>query len=143
MTSELDRSIAAVLSRYPELACAWLFGSVARGDDGPASDLDVGLVFRRRGATARDHYRLLGDLASRLEESSGGRPVDLVVLEAQGPIFCHRVLSEGRLVYDADPDRRADFVSDTISRYLDFRPTWERMSRGHVAAISDWLEGRR
>lgn len=49
----------------------------------------------------------------------------LVLLEAQGPIFQHRVLSEGRLVLDADRSRRIDFESDAYVRYFDFLPTYE------------------
>jgi predicted nucleotidyltransferase len=142
-TFEQDEALAAVFAHYPELAAAWVFGSVARGEARPDSDLDVGLLFRKRGDTALDHYRMLGDLASRLEQVVEGRSIDLVVLEPQGPIFCHRVLSEGRLVYDGDRDRRVDFVSDTISHYLDFQPTWERMAHGRIRAMRAWLESRR
>jgi predicted nucleotidyltransferase len=117
-------AIAAILADYPAVAAAYLFGSVARGEAGPESDVDLGLVLRDRRTTALDCYRMLGDLASRLEVVTGGRPVDLVILDAQGPLFRHRVLEEGRRVYEADADRRVDFESETHSLYLDFLPTW-------------------
>lgn len=141
--STLDRGIAEVLSDFPEIAAAWLFGSEARGEARPDSDLDIGLVFRERGATALDHDRDLLTIAARLEALVPGRPIDLVVLEPQGPIFCHRVLSHGRLVYDADPDRRVDFESDTYVRYFDFRPTYELAAKHALEGFKQWLEGRR
>lgn len=141
--SALDRGIAAVLSGFPEVAAAWLFGSEARGQAGSDSDVDIGLVFRERGATALDHDEALLTIAARLEAVAPGRRIDLVVLEPQGPIFCHRVLSEGRLVYDADPERRIDFESDTYVRYFDFRPTYELAARHALEGFQQWLEGRR
>lgn len=141
--TEIDEAIGRVLSGFPEIACAWLFGSTVRGEARSDSDVDLGLVFRKRGQTALDHYRMLGDVAGRLEALFPGRPIDLVVLEPQGPMFCHAVLAEGRLVYDADPERRCDFVSDTISKYLDFRPTYDRMTSGRIDGFRSWLEARR
>lgn len=137
---ELARRMRPVLERYRELAAAWLFGSAARGELRPDSDVDVGIVFRRRGETALDHHRLLGDLASRLEEITAPYPVDLVALEDQGPTSCHRALIEGKRILEADRERRIDFESDTIVRALDFRPTWEIAARGQVEGMKRWLK---
>lgn len=134
-------TLREVLRRYPQVAAAYVFGSLARGEAGPESDLDVGLLLRRKGETALDHHRMLGDLAGRLESHVAGRNVDLVVLEAQGPIFCHRVLMEGALVYEADRGRRIDFESSTYVRAMDFRPTYETATRGKLAAVRQWLAG--
>jgi predicted nucleotidyltransferase len=130
----------AILARYPEIAAAYVFGSVARDEAGPESDLDIGIVFRKPGATALDHHRLLGDLASRLEAVSDGRPLDLVVLESQGWLFRHRVLLEGKLVYEADRERRISFEVQTYVRAFDFRPTYEIATRGRLTAIRRRLE---
>ena len=139
----LDRALSRVLEAYPEVVAAWLFGSVARGEARPDSDLDLGIVLRRRGDTALDHHRRLRALAADLETVSEGRTIDLVVLESQGPIFCHRVLSEGRLVHDADRERRIDFESDTHVRYFDFLPTWRIAAGVALDGFRDWLQARR
>jgi predicted nucleotidyltransferase len=135
-------TIARALEPHPEVAAGYLFGSVARGEHRPESDLDVGIVFMQRGDTARDHLDALAEMAARLEGTAGRRDVDLIVLESQGPIFCHRVLSEGVLVYERDAERRVDFESDTIVRALDFRPTYDRAARGQVKAFRRWLKKR-
>lgn len=137
----LAEAIRPILSGFPEIAAVYLFGSVARGTARPDSDLDIGLVFRKRGATALDHHRLIGDLASRLESVSGGRPIDLVVLESQGPLFRHQVLLEGRLIHEGDRDRRIAFEAETCVRAIDFRPTYDIATRGRLDAIRRRIVG--
>lgn len=143
--SDVDSMVARMvplLSAEPELAAVYLFGSFARGTAGAASDVDLGVVFRRRGEGARQHYRSIADLVSRLEGVTFPHPVDVVALEDQGPIFCHRVLLDGRLIHEAVPERRVDFESDTIVRALDFRPTYEIALRDRVGGLLRWLEHR-
>ena len=137
----LEQRLTAVLSDYSMIAAAYLFGSCARGEPTPHSDLDVGLVLLDRGDTFANHHRELLDLANRLEQA-GGRTVDLVLLEEQGPVFCHRVLSEGKLVHEALPARRIDFESVTLIRYFDWQPTWESARRHSLQGYRSWLEQR-
>ena len=141
-THELAPGIAEICASYPEIAAAYLFGSRARGDARPDSDLDVGLVLRRRGETAELHHRWLRDLAGRLEALCPGSRVDVVLLEPQGPIFAHRVLCEGVRAYEADRVRRVDFESDTISRALDLLPAHERLARERIHGFRRWLRSR-
>ena len=139
----LDRAIGSVLGKYPEIAAAWLFGSEARGDARPTSDIDVALLFEQRGTTALEVYELLGRIAAQLENVAPGRRIDLVLMEQQGPIFQHRVLDEGRLVHDANPRRRVDFESDAMVRYLDFEPLHRQVCRRAKAGLENWFEAHR
>ncbi|HET9955203.1 MAG TPA: nucleotidyltransferase domain-containing protein [Polyangiaceae bacterium] len=139
----LDPAIAGIIGKFPEIAAAWLFGSEARGDAGPTSDIDIALLFEKRGTTALQAYELLGRLAAQLERVAPGRGIDLVLIEQQGPVFQHRVLEEGRLVYDGDPRRRVDFESDAMVRFLDFEPSHRLASRYATAGLERWLEAQR
>ena len=138
----LDQAIGAVVARFPEVQVAYLFGSVARGTDRPDSDLDVGVVYRRDAATEELHSRLAPLIASALARATGRQQVDVVDLAAQGAIFCLAVLTDGRLIHQADRRRRVDFEADTMSRAHDFRPTHEIATRGKVAGLRRWLRRR-
>ena len=96
---------------------------MACGEPSSESDVDIALLLRQRSPTACDVYELLGRLAAQLQSAAPGRMIDLLLIESQGPVFQHRVLSEGRLVHEADGTRRIDFESDVYVRYFDFRPT--------------------
>ncbi len=136
-------SFAEVIAATLCVAAAWIFGSVARGDARDDSDLDVAVLLRDASADALTFRRELADLAARLERVAG-RPVDLVVLSLRDPILAHRVLSEGQLVHDASPDRRIDFTSDALARYLDWAPRYEETARRSLAANRAWArEGAR
>ncbi len=131
--------LVQLLAEYPEICAAYLFGSVARGDAHTGSDLDIGLLLSK-GSSPTRLDRLLGDLAARLEVETAPRALDLVVLDNQGPVFCHDVLLEGCLLYDTDFERRVDFESSTIIRALDFRPTLELATRDYLPATRRWLK---
>lgn len=139
---DLAGRLSPIFADHPEIAAVYVFGSVARGSAGPESDLDLGLVFQRRGDTALDHHRLIGKLAHEISKQTGYEKIDLVVLEPQGPIFCHRVLLDGQCVYEGNSSRRVDFESETMVRAFDFQPTWELATRGKVQALQDWLKVR-
>jgi predicted nucleotidyltransferase len=136
----LRREAAPLLAKHPEIAAAYVFGSVAQGRARVGSDLDIGVVYRARGEPA--HERVATTLARELSHLTGVEAVDVVDLEAQGPLFCHRVLCDGLRLYEGDADRRVDFESDTVVRALDFRPTYEIATRGKVAALRRWLKER-
>jgi predicted nucleotidyltransferase len=75
---------------------ALLFGSVARGDAGEASDVDV-LVRIRGGWQA--------PVATALAfEDALGRPVQLVDLDGAPPLLLADVLRDGRVLVDRDRD---------------------------------------
>ena len=80
---EKDRIIARLREHEPELRAAGvaslsLFGSVARGDDGPASDLDIALrLSPDAGAGGLAYFSRIDSLKRRLE-TIVGRPVDVI-----------------------------------------------------------------
>lgn len=139
----LQERLGEAFAAFPAVSAAWLFGSHARGEARADSDVDVAVLLDR-SADSTDP-ELLGALASALEQAAGGPTIDLVVLDlaTQGPVFCHRVLSEGALLYEGDHAGRVDFESRTYSRYLDFRPTWDIAARRSVEGFRRWLREQR
>jgi uncharacterized protein len=127
-------AIEAVLQKTEGLVAAWVFGSMARGDASASSDLDLAVLMSDPSDDAAEET--LRGLAADLERHSPCGRVDIVVLGAQGPVFRHRVLREGKLVLDRDPPARHAFEARTIVEYLDWRPT-------HDIAMAAALDGLR
>ena len=84
-------------ARNEDAAAVYLFGSLARGEGGPDSDVDVAVLYGRPvdAGLAGLKLALAGDLETRL-----GRRVDLVVLDSQPPDLVHRVLRDGLIVVE-------------------------------------------
>lgn len=115
------------LSRLvPGLAAAYLFGSVARGEDGPGSDVDVGLLYQQAPASTLLDQPLLAaaELESRL-----GRRVDVVVMNTAPVDLVHRVLRDGILLLQPNPSVRIAFEVRARNAYFDLLPILRRYRR--------------
>lgn len=95
---ERDETLAALRALLPELRRQWpirslsIFGSVARGDAGPESDLDVLVEFDR--PVTLSMFLALEEAVAK----SVGRKVDLVSRQALKPFIGARVVKEAVLV---------------------------------------------
>jgi predicted nucleotidyltransferase len=119
MDAALRDRIRATFEDVPEAVAVYVFGSVARDADGPASDVDVAVLFDRTPASTLMGPRL--SLEGRLERAIG-RPVDLVVLNTASADLVHRVLRDGDLVVDRDRPRRIRFEVARRNEYFDLQP---------------------
>ncbi|MEX0971818.1 MAG: nucleotidyltransferase domain-containing protein [Solirubrobacterales bacterium] len=87
-----------MLRTEPNVRFAAIFGSVARGDESEASDLDVAIDFEKRDRRGRIR------LANKMEAASGRR-VQLVHLgdvEECAPDLLGEIVVEGRVLVDRD-----------------------------------------
>lgn len=91
--------VADTIARYP-VAKVWLFGSVARGDDRPGSDLDL-LVELKPDATVIDILGLDEDLTAVL-----GCPVDVVTTTelASNDLFRRADIADAKVRLDRQRD---------------------------------------
>jgi hypothetical protein len=89
-------ALAAVCARYRVRELA-LFGSAARGDARPDSDVDLLVVFED---DARVSLFTLIDLQAELS-TLFNRPVDLVPKDGLKPVLRQEVLAEAQVLYAA------------------------------------------
>jgi len=65
--------------------------------------------------------KLMADLGSALHRSD----VDVVILNEAPPLLAHRVLSQGKLIFERSASARIQFQVKTASRYFDLIPMFE------------------
>ena len=115
----------------------YLFGSVARGEAGPDSDVDIGVLFSAEPAPTLDSPPL--DLEGELERRLGRR-VQVVALNRASADLVHRVLRDGKLVLDREPAARIRFEVRRRNEYFDLAPI-RRLYRRYPA-LTATLAGR-
>ncbi|MCA8978085.1 MAG: nucleotidyltransferase domain-containing protein [Planctomycetes bacterium] len=133
----LIEAVRGVLAEAEHVRWAYVFGSVARGEDG--RDVDVAIM---PAATMPPGAVAVGLLVSRLEAATG-RKVDLVDLGRADLPFVGPMLLERLVVLDRDPDARHGYEAKTTSRWLDFKPSHEQAQRIRTLAMQQRLQGER
>jgi predicted nucleotidyltransferase len=130
---QLKDAARRVFADQPGFVALYLFGSAARGE--PAHDLDVGVLFTHPPSTLE-----LESLTTRLqlEGAPRGPEIDLRLLRGTSPRFRFNVVSEGRLLYEADARERIRFEARAMGDWLDFKPTWMRMRE---RMLERWTHG--
>jgi len=127
------KEIAPLFRAYPFIAAAYQFGSTARGQEGPLSDLDIAiLVDDNRAPSALDLLKIELLLAYELQKELAVSEVDLITLNRQRAPLQYAVLRTGRLIYEADPRYRVHFMQKVVQASLDFEPTLKLISQYHT-----------
>ena len=92
-TAQMTQQIAEYFKTQPVLK-AWLFGSFARGEETPESDVDILIVLDHSKPVGLQFFGMYEDLKELL-----GRPVDLVVDRSLAPFARESVERDKKLIH--------------------------------------------
>jgi predicted nucleotidyltransferase len=129
-------AVIAALSRWIDahpdgVLAAYLFGSVARGEERRDSDVDVGVVFTVGGLRTLEDLDRLAEMQDQLSRVVD-RPVDLVPLNDAPPDLLHRVLRDRVSLFESDHGRRIEFEVQARNAYFDIAPHLHRYRRDAI-----------
>ncbi|MCH5242536.1 MAG: nucleotidyltransferase family protein [Muribaculaceae bacterium] len=91
---EIQQIIADYFKTQPILK-AWIFGSYARGEESPLSDVDVLVEYEPEGISLLKHAAIICDLEKLLD-----KPVDLVQMKLLHPNIKEHVMDDLKLIYE-------------------------------------------
>ncbi|MCD6540704.1 nucleotidyltransferase domain-containing protein [Candidatus Bipolaricaulota bacterium] len=122
--------LTALLARAeqdPEVLAVIRFGSRARGEDIPDSDIDICLVLEPRSYSDLELSKKKLDYLAEFD-------LDIHIYQ-QLPLYIrHRVLKEGKVLFCRDEDVLYDLAFRTIREYEDFKHIYreylEEIARG-------------
>jgi uncharacterized protein len=117
---------------------AYLYGSQARGDAGPLSDVDIAVLFSRQVPAEFRFKHILGlhsDLARVFERDD----VNVVDLEKGTPLLNNNVRLYGIVLYCSDEKVRVRFELRALQQYLDTKPLRREMNRAMSKRLRNGL----
>jgi predicted nucleotidyltransferase len=125
---DLRSGLRQVLEDFPEVACAYVYGSRVRGRTFPWSDVDLAIVLKR--AAGREDPLVAERVAARLAVQLGSpAEIDAHLADDLPLPVLGRIVTEGVLLFDRDPVRRVEFETSVRRLYFDFLPFLERDAR--------------
>ncbi len=116
---ERERILAAACdalrTALPDAWAIYVFGSFARGEEWPRSDLDLAVLLppARRIENLLD---VMNNVAARTR-----REVDIVDLRRAGDVLRREVLADGRQLFVSKPDEVLAWEAGAMSRYARYR----------------------
>jgi len=134
---ELDRLKAAAASVFDgtSVRFVYLYGSVARGDAHPGSDLDIAVMFEP-SVPAEGRLSLELALGLALDARLGGERADVRDLAALPLVLRGRVVTEGALLFSRDEEGRVAFEVATRNEYFDFLPAYRAYQEASMARMA-------
>jgi uncharacterized protein len=116
-------AISAVLARQDDVVAAYLFGSLARGQAGPLSDIDIAVLLTPElGEQAAVERQL--DLMVALDDLDP-REMQVTLLNHAPPVLAYQVVGDGILFYERSRPQRIHFEVRAMQRYFDVQPMLE------------------
>ncbi len=116
----MDESLKQVLSNHPAILLALLFGSIAKGNANPESDIDLA-VAANHPLTVNEKMQLIAELAQIT-----GRPVDLVDLTTAGEPLLGQIIAHGKKIV-RDDALYAEMINRHLLNQADFMPYKRRI----------------
>lgn len=103
------------LKKDKNVLAVYLFGSQARGEKTPMSDLDLAVFLEK------------GSRKASAEVSSFSSPyVDVVVFNDAPPYLKYEIMKEGKPLFVRDKEKLEDEINFAIIEYLDHVPMYKR-----------------
>ncbi len=97
-----------------EVLLAYLFGSLARGEERPLSDVDIAVLL------PEEHLpTLFWELFADLRKVLGTERFDLLLLNRASPLLSFSVISEGEVLYFQSEEVLNTFEMETLRRFQD------------------------
>jgi len=110
---------------------AYLFGSQAKGEIGPMSDIDIAVLWNKEEKEKLKKSLLL---QSRIKERLRTEYIEVGSLNDQALSFCYNVIKDGICIFGKEKDR-VEYETSILNEYLDFSYLAEEYNRAFTQAM--------
>ena len=124
----LFEALRRYLHADPAVSLAVAFGSVAKGDQGPDSDIDLGIRFDSDDRVERIEIEL---------GRSTRRRVDVVLLDEAPPLLRFEIAKDGIVLVEREKHAWADFRARAMLDWWDWAPVARTIEDGLIAGLGE------
>ncbi len=107
------------LSADKEITALYVFGSLARNDLKPLSDLDFGILLSNQ-LKKMDRFKKHLQLIDIFCDTFHTDEIDIVLMNDAPLSFCHKIFRSGKLLLVNNKKALIDFHEHVVKKYLDF-----------------------
>lgn len=121
MKQKLLTTVIDYFEKYTCISAVYLFGSQVRNDANTLSDIDIAVLFADDTPGKFDlRLQFAEEIKTILKKE-----VDICDIEHVELLFAYRILSEGKLVYSSNEDKRIIFEVNLMKNYFDLKPFFD------------------
>ena len=135
MEQKLHTTLIHYFEKYTCVSAVYLFGSQARKDANTISDVDIAVLF---ADNTPEKFDLRLQFAEEIRAILN-KEVDICDIEHVELLFAYRILSEGKLLYSSNEDKRIIFEVNLMKNYFDLKPFFDE----YYANIAKLAKGGR
>jgi predicted nucleotidyltransferase len=112
LTEQIEPIIIEVLTETVSPYLIYLFGSTVAGHVHQDSDIDIAFLSDQKQLDHYERFMVAQELASRLH-----RDVDLVDLKQASTVFQAQVVSNGKVIYCTNEQKKAEYEWRALKMY--------------------------
>lgn len=112
LTEQIEPIIIQVLTETVSPYLIYLFGSTVAGHDHQDSDIDIAFLSDQKQLDHYERFMVAQKVASRLH-----RDVDLVDLKQASTVFQAQVVSNGKVIYCTNEQKKAEYEWRALKMY--------------------------
>jgi predicted nucleotidyltransferase len=135
LVDSLRRYAPQILKDLP-VQLAYLYGSTARGEETPSSDVDIAIVCDDE-ISPEQRLRLMLNVSAELSRRTGIAEVDIRVINDAPLVFRGRIACEGILLFARDKAQQIEFETRTRDEYFDYLPFHRRLQDAFLANVRE------
>lgn len=112
-----------------EVAAVYLFGSQATGKAHPHSDVDLGILLKRKEEKNADQYmeQYLTELPRRIQKD-----VHPMIMNSAGELVAKQIFSKGRCILVNDPKETAVYRTKMYAKIAEFSVLLEQIQNKFI-----------